>query len=96
MQTEQNLQEGLKKAEDDYKEAKRQMTWLKKQLDNAETKLIESKLAMERVQESIRVFNNTTPKPDTTERTAEIKQFRQDNAELCAITTERDSDKSND
>lgn len=94
--TEDQILKQLSGAHNGYQEAQHALAKLKKELDHAESQLIATKLNVERLTEQLRMIRNRTPKPDTSERTTEIKQFRQDNAELCATVKERDRDKTND
>jgi hypothetical protein len=91
--TEEELMTQLSEAERDYAEGKRLLSAAKKMWTEAETKMINSKLHMERVQEAIRVYHNTTYKKDHGAREKEIKAFQEKFPDLCAMAKQRDKDR---
>ena len=92
-QTEQELMAKLADAELEYKEAQRQMDKVKKLYTEAETQLINTKLTLERVQESIRVYHATHYVKENGFREKEIRAFQETNPEDCAFAEDRDRNK---
>jgi hypothetical protein len=88
--TEQDILAQLVEAEREYQDAKRILAEAKKRWLHAETEVINTSLAKERILENLRVHRNTTPQPDTSLRTQEIKYFQEKYPELCAEAFERD------
>ena len=86
------LIEKLEQAKAEWLEAKSQLRKAEKAWVDAETKLIEKTIAKERIEEQLRVYNNTTPKPKAV--SDEIKGFRERNPEVCQLAYERDLKKS--
>lgn len=57
------LEDRIKKLAEDYAQAQKEYKDAIKFLDVAETKIINTRLALEREQEKLRVFLETTPQP---------------------------------
>lgn len=91
--TEEELMLQLSEAKRDHTEAQYLLATAKKLWTEAETKMINSKLHMERVQEAIRVYHNTTYKKEHGAREKEIKAFREKFPDLCAMAKQRDKDR---
>lgn len=83
----------LAEAKRDHTEAQYLLATAKKLWTEAETKMINSKLHMERVQEAIRVYHNTTYRKEHGAREKEIKAFREKYPDLCAMAKQRDKDR---
>ncbi len=81
MPTEQELLEKVSDSEREYKEACDRLTEAKKRWTDAETQVIEAKLARDRSKEELRVYRATTPTEqlmnfELSPEEADIERFR--------------------
>lgn len=89
-QAEVDLLDQIKKAETEHQHAKSKLAKAKRDLTNAETDLINTKLHVARLREQLRVYRNTTPRNDLSARDLEIQKFREEYPELCEWARQRD------
>lgn len=82
MPTEQELLEKVSDSEREYKEACDRLTEAKKRWTDAETQVIEAKLARDRSKEELRVHRATTVKYEMTPEEEDIERFRKRLPEL--------------
>jgi hypothetical protein len=88
--TEEELILQLQEAEKEWHQAKRSFAEMKKKLTDAETKVVDSKIALDRAKEAWRIHKATTPKYETNRRDEDIEQFRKDHPDIVAEALERD------
>ncbi len=91
--SEQELVDQLNDAEKELAQAQSKLASAKKVWTEAETKLIEAKIHLERVKEALRAFRARTPKHEPTLRDETIEQFRKDHPELVEMAKQRDLNK---
>ncbi len=91
--SEQELVEQLKEAEKELAQAQSKLASAKKVWTEAETKLIDAKIHLERVKEALRALRARTPKYEPSPRDEAIEQFRKDFPELVEMAKQRDLDK---
>ena len=94
MTTEAELLETLRQQERAYMEAQKKLAQAKKVWTEAETRVVETKLTVDRTREELRVLRNTTPNYTPTLRELEIEGFRERNPETVEYARERDEEKS--
>lgn len=82
-------------AEKELELSRRTLVIAKKELTNAETRVIENKIHVERLKESLRAFRARTPKYESSIRDEDIKKFRNDFPELVEWAKQRDLNKEN-
>lgn len=88
--TEQELLDALSKADRAYAEAKGKLAKAKRAWVDAETVVIETKLARDRLREELRVYRNTTPNYAPNARELEIEGFRERNPGMVEYARQRD------
>ena len=94
MPTEEELLQQLAEAEKEYEQAKKALARAKRLILSAETEVINRKIQLEKIQETVRVFKCTSPSnPEITLHQQEIIRFREDHPELVEFAKERDRNK---
>lgn len=91
--SEQELIDQLTEAEKELAQAQNRLASAKKIWTEAETKLIDAKIHLERVKEALRAYRACTPKYEPSLRDESIEQFRKDHPELVEMAKQRDLNK---
>ena len=87
---EQQLLAALAQADRNYEDAKYKMAQAKRLWIDAESMVLETKLAYERLQERLRVYRKTTPGSFLESREADIEGYRERNPEVVEFARQRD------
>lgn len=94
MATEQELLAQLNQIEYDIKGTKSKIVQAKKTIDNAESKLIELRLAQEKLTTQLQNIIALAPETEPTEVfDIEVARFRKEHPELCEWARKRDEKK---
>ena len=93
--TEQELLNKIKEIEQEYSLAKKRLADAKKKWLDEETNLINNKITLDKLKESLRILRNSTPSLELESREREIERFRKAHPELCQFALERDLKKCN-
>lgn len=87
---EQEVIAQLEEAEREWNQAKRSFAEKKRQLVEAETNVVNCKIAYDRAKEVWRIHKATTPKYEANKRDESIEQFRKDHSDVVEFAKQRD------